>query len=112
MFRYLALFIIAIQTLALDVTSIQVYFSPKQGATEAIVAEIKSAKMAVVVMAYGFTSQPIAKALADALDRNVTVSAYLDRSNLTQKASKAELIRKMAPRFLLILSLRSCITKS
>src|SRR3712207_4232113 len=44
--------------------SIDVYFSPGGGATEAIVRELRRAKRRVRVQAYSFTSAPIAKAAA------------------------------------------------
>jgi hypothetical protein len=41
------------------------YFSPKEGATEAIVKDINSAKSKTLVQAYFFASKPIAIALVD-----------------------------------------------
>ena len=48
---------------------IDVYFSPKDGCTDAIVREINSAKSNIYVQAYSFTSLPIAKALVAANNR-------------------------------------------
>ena len=42
---------------------------------------IAAAKVAIRVQAYGFTSPPILKALADAKRRGVDVEVILDRSN-------------------------------
>jgi phosphatidylserine/phosphatidylglycerophosphate/cardiolipin synthase-like enzyme len=61
-------------------TSIQVYFSPKGGCTEAVVDALTKAKSTVLVQAYSFTSAPIAKALTDAHRRGVKIQVILDRS--------------------------------
>lgn len=45
--------------------TIDAYFSPRGGATEAIVKEINSAKQEILVQTYSFISIPIAKALVD-----------------------------------------------
>jgi phosphatidylserine/phosphatidylglycerophosphate/cardiolipin synthase-like enzyme len=52
--------------------TIDVYFSPNGGCTEAIVKELNNAKTEILVQAYSFTSKPIAKALVDAKKRNIT----------------------------------------
>ena len=49
----------------------KLYFSPDGGATQAIVKEIDSATLEILVQAYSFTSAPIAKALVDARRRGV-----------------------------------------
>ena len=46
--------------------TIQVFFSPKGGCTEAVVDALSKARSTVLVQAYSFTSTPIAKALVDA----------------------------------------------
>lgn len=69
--------------------TIDVYFSPKGGSTEAVVAEISKARNEVLVQAYSFTSTPIAKALLDAHKRGVKVKAILDKSQKTAKYSSA-----------------------
>ncbi len=74
---------------AAAVDNIEVYFSPKGGATEAIVKELNNARDEVLVAAYTFTSAPIAAALKEAHGRGVKVSAILDRSNETAKYSSA-----------------------
>ena len=72
--------------------SIQVYFSPKGGCTEAVVRELDSAKASVVVQAYSFTSTPIAKALLMAHKRGVNVQVILDKSQRTEKYSEADFL--------------------
>lgn len=57
---------------------INTYFSPNGGCTDAIVAEIGKAKSNVLVMAYSFTSDRIAGALADADRRGVDVRLIVD----------------------------------
>lgn len=61
--------------------SVTVYFSPKGGATEAVLRELKAARREVFVLAYSFSSKPIAEALVAAKTRGVQVDIILDRSN-------------------------------
>jgi phosphatidylserine/phosphatidylglycerophosphate/cardiolipin synthase-like enzyme len=81
---------------ALDVdighTPVEVYFSPNDGATEAIVREIDRARSEILVQAYSFTSAPIAKALLKAHRRGVKVQTILDKSQKTQKYSSASFL--------------------
>lgn len=68
-------------------------FSPKGGIEGTLVKYIGSATKSVHVMAYGFTSLPIARALIAAKLRGVDVQVVLDRSNLSAPASKMSLIK-------------------
>ncbi len=68
---------------------IDVYFSPRGGATEAVVAEIGKARKEVLVQAYSFTSVPIAKALLEAKRRGIRVEAILDKSQRKERYSAA-----------------------
>jgi len=61
--------------------SIEVFYSPKGGCTEAVVREIGRARREVLIQAYSFTSKPIADALIQARTRGVSVEILLDRSN-------------------------------
>jgi len=70
----------------------QVYFSPKGGAADAIVAELGKATNSILVQAYSFTSAPIAKALVDAHKRGVKITVILDKSQKTAKYSSADFI--------------------
>jgi phosphatidylserine/phosphatidylglycerophosphate/cardiolipin synthase-like enzyme len=72
---------------------IQVYFSPRGGATDAVVNALNQATNAVLVQAYSFTSAPIAKALVDANRRGVNVQAILDDSQRTEKYSEADFLK-------------------
>ena len=69
--------------------SVDVYFSPHGGCTEAIIKEIGNAKTDIYVQAYSFTSAPIAKALLSAFKKGVKVEAILDKSQRTAKYSSA-----------------------
>jgi len=68
--------------------TIEVYYSPHGGCTEAITNALQAAKRTVLVQAYSFTSPPIEAALAAAAKRGVKVQLILDRSNRTQKSSE------------------------
>jgi phosphatidylserine/phosphatidylglycerophosphate/cardiolipin synthase-like enzyme len=72
--------------------TIDSYFSPRGGATEAIVKEINAAKSEILVQAYSFTSKPIAKALVDARKRGVKIEAVLDKSQRREKYTSADFI--------------------
>jgi len=58
-----------------------VHFSPKGGCTDVVVDELKHARHEVLVLAYSFTSKPIAQALVDAKLRGARVEIVLDHSN-------------------------------
>src|SRR5262249_3907749 len=64
-----------------------VHFSPGGGCTDAVVRELTAARREVLVLAYGFTSRPIAQALIDAKLRRVHVEVGLDHSNETDAHS-------------------------
>ena len=72
--------------------TVEVFFSPKGSATDAVVQEIHSARQEILVQAYSFTSKPIAKALIDARKRGVKIEVVLDKSNATAKYSAATFI--------------------
>ena len=71
---------------------IEVYFSPRGGCMDAMIKEIKSAKTSVLVQAYWFTSEPIAKALADAHRRGVKVEVILDKSRTQRDHTQADFL--------------------
>lgn len=80
---------LAVPSLATDLTltntPAQVYFSPHDGCTDAIVMEIGMSKSEILVQAYSFTSKEIAKALVDAHKGGVRTEISLDRSNKNKK---------------------------
>jgi phosphatidylserine/phosphatidylglycerophosphate/cardiolipin synthase-like enzyme len=59
--------------------TIEVYFSPSGGCTDATVKAIAGAKDTILVQAYSFTSADIAKVLSEAKKRNVSVIAASSR---------------------------------
>jgi phosphatidylserine/phosphatidylglycerophosphate/cardiolipin synthase-like enzyme len=67
--------------------SVMAHFSPKGGVTDVVVSELGRARREVLVLAYSFTSQPIAKALIEAKTRGVHVEIILDHSNETEPYS-------------------------
>jgi phosphatidylserine/phosphatidylglycerophosphate/cardiolipin synthase-like enzyme len=71
---------------------VQVHFSPRGGATEAVVDSLGRATNAILVQAYSFTSAPIAEALVAARRRGVTVQVILDHSQRTEKYSEADFL--------------------
>jgi phosphatidylserine/phosphatidylglycerophosphate/cardiolipin synthase-like enzyme len=71
--------------------SIDVFFSPKGGCTEAVIREINGARHEVLVQAYSFSSKPIAEALIAAKTRGVQVSILLDKSNENEQYSDLSL---------------------
>jgi len=90
--------LLALNTVAAD---IQVFFSPKGGCTEAVIANLDKATNTVLVQAYSFTSAPIAKALVDAKKRGIKVQVVLDKSNKTANYSSADfLLHEGVPTFI------------
>lgn len=72
--------------------SVQVYFSPQGGATQAIVSALDGATNSILVQAYSFTSAPIARALVNAHRRGVSVRVILDDSQRSEKYSEADFL--------------------
>lgn len=70
----------------------EVFFSPNGGATDAVVREISAAREEIFILAYSFTSKPIATALLDAHKRDVKIIAVLDKRQRSEKHSAAPLI--------------------
>ena len=74
--------------------SVAVYFSPKGGVTEAVVRELKASRREILVLAYSFSSKPIAEALIEAKTRGVQVEIVLDRSNEQEDYSDLHLFQE------------------
>jgi phosphatidylserine/phosphatidylglycerophosphate/cardiolipin synthase-like enzyme len=72
---------------------VQVFFSPRGGATKAVVDTLSQATNSVLVQAYSFTSVPIAQALVAAHSRGVLVRVILDKSQRTEKYSEADFLK-------------------
>jgi hypothetical protein len=63
--------------------------------TDQIVSAIAGAHQVILVQAYGFTSAPIAKALAEAHKRGIDVRVILDKSNLNEGYSSTTFLEHM-----------------
>jgi phosphatidylserine/phosphatidylglycerophosphate/cardiolipin synthase-like enzyme len=74
---------------------VQVCFSPGGECTNAIVGELNKARKEILVQAYSFTSQPIAKALVDARKRGVNTEIILDKSQRRATYSAADFTAHM-----------------
>lgn len=72
--------------------SIEIYFSPNGGCTDAIVKNLNAAQTSVLVQAYWFSSEPIAKALVAAHKRSVKVEVILDRSRTEMDNTQADVL--------------------
>lgn len=79
--------------LTLKDTKAEVYFSPKGGATEAIVKHLGQAKHTVYVLAYSFTSPAITQALIEAQARGVEVVVILDKSHSRGQGAAGSTLR-------------------
>ena len=73
-------------------TNWHVYFSPKGGCADAVVAETGKATNNIRVLAYSFTSEPIAGALVAAHKRGIDVAVILDKDQRTAKYSEADFL--------------------
>jgi phosphatidylserine/phosphatidylglycerophosphate/cardiolipin synthase-like enzyme len=74
--------------------SVNVYFSPKGGATAAIVKEIDGAKYEVLILADSFTSKPIVQAVVNARKRGVNIQVVMDRSQRGEKYPEADFMTR------------------
>ena len=72
--------------------SVAVYFSPKGGCVDAVVRELGAARREILVLAYSFSSKPIAEALIEAKKRGVHVDIVLDRSQEEEAYSDLPLL--------------------
>lgn len=79
----------------LNIVPVQVCFSPGGECTNAIVGELNGAKKEILVQAYSFTSQPIAKALVEAHKRGVHTEIILDKSQRGANYSAADFTAHM-----------------
>ncbi|HOX06176.1 MAG TPA: phospholipase D family protein [Planctomycetota bacterium] len=79
---------------AVEAANIRVCFSPRGGCTDAIVAELDKARESVLIQAYSFTSDRIAKAAVEAQRRGVKVRAVLDKSQRSEKFSELDFLAR------------------
>jgi phosphatidylserine/phosphatidylglycerophosphate/cardiolipin synthase-like enzyme len=71
---------------------LEVVFSPNGGCTDLVIKVIQSAKTSIRVLAYSFTSAPIAKAMVEAHKRGVDVQVVVDKSQKSAKYTSATFI--------------------
>jgi phosphatidylserine/phosphatidylglycerophosphate/cardiolipin synthase-like enzyme len=69
--------------------TIEVAFSPKNGATQAIINAINQAHTLILVASYNFTSAELAAALLRAHKRGVKIMLLFDKSQISQKYSSS-----------------------
>lgn len=75
---FLCFTLMATRIRAAEPTSMSVFFSPNGGCAQAVISEIDHAKHHIEILAYAFTSQPIARALLNAAQRSVLITAIVD----------------------------------
>lgn len=80
-------------SVAFQVDVLTVCFSPDGGCAKAITDQINKAQKSIKVMAYSFTSAPIANALLDAKKRGVNVEVIIDKSRDTERYSETRFFR-------------------
>jgi len=71
---------------------LEVAFSPHGGCTALVVKVIQSARTSIRVLAYSFTSAPIANALVEAHKRGVDVRVVVDKSQKSARYTSANFI--------------------
>ena len=74
----LVLFSTTTSTSMNSVGTINVYYSPKGGCTEAIIKEIDMAKKEILIQSYSFSSKPIGVAIVNAYKRGVNIQIVID----------------------------------
>ncbi|MCC8417019.1 MAG: phospholipase D family protein [Rickettsia endosymbiont of Bryobia graminum] len=77
-----------------DTNSINVCFTPPSGCGSLIAREIAKAKETIHVQAFGLTSQKIVDQLVQAKQNGVHVRVLLDRSNLKDRYSKIQELKR------------------
>ena len=81
-----------VNQIELDGSKVSICFTPSKHCGQQIVDQINQAKKTIYMQAYGLTHPQIINALIKAKQRGVNVRILLDRSNLTQKHSKMQLL--------------------
>jgi phosphatidylserine/phosphatidylglycerophosphate/cardiolipin synthase-like enzyme len=71
---------------------LEVAFSPNGGCNNLVIKVIQSANSSIRVLAYSFTSAPIAKALIEAHQRGVDVQVVVDKSQKSAKYTSATFV--------------------
>jgi len=73
---------------------IEAAFTPDHSPESAIIQKLQQAKREILVMAYSFTSKPIASALIDAHQRGVKVFVLADKSQISAKNSQTNVLKE------------------
>jgi len=79
--------------ITLGEVKIENYFAPEDGAQRQIIAKINGAMTSIDVMAFSFTSDPIAEAMIARLNKGVRVRALFEERNTGDKASEDKRLR-------------------
>jgi phosphatidylserine/phosphatidylglycerophosphate/cardiolipin synthase-like enzyme len=67
---------------------VECYFAPEDNVEKEIVAEVIAARTAIDFMAFSFTSEPIAKAMAARIAAGVAVRGYFEKRNAGSQYSR------------------------
>lgn len=78
----------------IDGTRVECYFSPDDDVQDAIERTIRDSKTEVDVLAFSFTSEPIAKALAGRIREGVRVRAVFDKTQAGSRYAQDEFLRE------------------
>jgi len=62
--------------------AVENYFSPDDGAAQAVIDHLAQARTSIEFLAFSFTSDPIAAAMLDAVQRGVTVSGVMEEAQV------------------------------
>ena len=73
---------------------VNVCFTPPSGCGSLIAKEISKAKESIYIQAFGLTSEPIVEQLIIAKKNGVQIRILLDRSNITDKYSKMQELKR------------------
>src|SRR5690606_3551435 len=73
---------------------IETYFAPDDGVAAEIIAEVAAASVSIDVMAFAFTSQPIAEAMAARLSTGVPVRLLLETRSSGGKYPRDDFLRQ------------------
>lgn len=82
----------------IDGYTLECYFAPEDDVEEQIVSEIRTAQRGIDVMAFSFTSKPIAEAMAKRIKDGVTVRSLFDDRAMGAEASRDDYLASQGAR--------------
>lgn len=85
-------------SITLEATAVSVCFTPAESCEQRLLSVIDSAQSEILVQAYSFTSRPIAKALARAQRRGVSVAILVDREREGERYGALDELRSAGAR--------------